>query len=62
MAMGFTEDEIQEECDELFKVPPIDFEPRRGNKLEEKMAQLIRDKNITIPVILCKGSVYLIGS
>ena len=62
MALGFTEEEIQEECDELFKEAPIDFEARRGNKLEEKMGQIIYDKHIKIPIILCKGSVYLIGS
>ena len=59
--MGFTEEEIQEECDELFQEAPLDFEARRGNKLEEKMAQLIKERNIKIPVVLCKGSVYLIG-
>ena len=57
-----TEADIEEQCQELFSEPPIDFEPRPGNKLEEKMDKIIKDNNITIPVINVKDNIYLVGS
>ena len=60
--MVITEADIDNECDELFSSYPIEFEPRPGNKLEEKMDEIIKEQDITIPVIWIKGNTYLVGS
>lgn len=60
--IGITEDELDEQCDELFKESPIDFKPRKNNAIDAQVAQIIKMQNITIPVVHVKDSLYLIGS
>ena len=60
--MGFNEHELDNQCQDLFKTAPIPFKPRRGVELDEAIAQLIADYNITIPIQYIKGSLYLVGT
>jgi len=59
---GISEDEIDYQCDQLFRTAPIRFKPRRGHPLDERIAQIIAEKEITIPVVHIKDNLYLIGS
>jgi len=45
-----TDEELEAQCKELFAERPIDFEPRKGNKLDEKIAKIIDSKDIMIPI------------
>jgi len=59
---GISEDEIDYQCDQLFRTAPIRFKARRGHPLDERIAQIIAEKDITIPVVHIKDYLYLIGS
>lgn len=50
------------QCDEIFAEAPIVFKPRKGNALDERIAQLIIQYNVRIPIVHIKDSLYLIGS
>lgn len=41
--LGITEDELDEQCDELFSQYPIRFEPRYGDQMDELIAAAIYD-------------------
>lgn len=56
------ERKLQRQCEEIFNTRPIPFVPRPGVKLDEKIAEIIKDKNIKAPVEWIKGNSYLIGS
>ena len=60
--MGISEDEIDQQCDELFADTPIEFKPRSTNEIDQMISQLIEDLEITIPIVWIKMSQYLIGS
>ena len=60
--LGISEEELDNQCDETFKDPPVVFLPRKGNKVDESIAQLIKELNITIPIVFIKAKLYLIGS
>lgn len=53
---------LQKQCDEMFNKRPIPFNPRPGVKLDEKIADIIKTKNIKSPVEWIKGNNYLIGT
>lgn len=40
--MGLSEEELDTQCDELFKTAPIDFVPREGNQIDMAIDELIR--------------------
>jgi hypothetical protein len=56
-----TEYEIERECDDLFRTTPIPFRPRKGEILDESIAQIVYNQHITIPIVNVKDSQYLIG-
>ena len=58
--MGISEDEIDQQCDELFADTPIEFKPRRNNEMDKMISQLIEDLEITIPIVWIKQTQYLI--
>jgi hypothetical protein len=59
--MGLSVDELDTQCDELFKTQPIEFVPRPDNEIDMAMAELIKMHNITIPILHIKDRLYLIG-
>lgn len=60
--IGITEEELDEQCNELFKEAPIEFKPRKNNQMDQMIAQIIKLQNITIPIVHIKDTLYLIGS
>lgn len=62
ISLGITEDEVDVQCDELFLTAPIEFRPKKNNDIDQLLAKLIRDLQITIPIVHIKDSVYLVGS
>ena len=60
--LGISEEELDQQCDELFSQYPIRFEPRYGDPMDELIASSIYDNNFNIPIIWIKGKLYLIGS
>ena len=59
--MGLSVEELDTQCDELFKTPPIEFVPRSDNQIDDAMAEMIKMHNITIPILHIKDRLYLIG-
>lgn len=59
--MGISEQELDNQCDELFQDTPIEFQPRKNNCLDLEIAKLIEAQNIKIPIIHIKDQLYLIG-
>ena len=57
-----TESELEEQCDELFKIAPIEFRPRKNNQIDELVANLIEDKDYVIPILNIQDNFYLVGS
>lgn len=60
--LGISEEELDEQCEELFKETPIMFTPRKNNRMDEMIAQYIEELDIRIPIIPIKDKLYLIGS
>ena len=61
--MGLSEEEIDKQCNEIFgESPPIKFNARSGEPVDELIAQYINEMNITIPIVWVRDSTYLIGS
>jgi len=50
-------------CDELFRMKPILFVPKKGEfyKVQKEIERLINELNITIPIIHIREHLYLIG-
>ena len=59
--MGLSEEELDTQCDELFKTAPIDFVPREGNQIDMAIDELIKSQSITIPILHIRDRLYLIG-
>lgn len=59
--MGLSEEELDTQCDELFKTAPIDFIPREGNQIDLAIDELIKSQSITIPILHIRDRLYLIG-
>lgn len=59
--MGLSEEELDTQCDELFKSAPIDFVPREGNQIDMAIDELIKSQSITIPILHIRERLYLIG-
>lgn len=56
-------EEIERQCDELFgNQAPIEFRPQKGNELDKRIAQIIEQENVRIPVIQIKDELYFIGA
>lgn len=69
--MGFTVEQIDEQCDQLFgEVPPIQFIPRQNRELDMKMQQVLQAGNVRIPIVhvgdasmnISRANLYLVGS
>ena len=60
--MGLTEEEIDQQCVELFSDAPIAFKRGGNSHIDEILIQLINEMHITIPIIYLKGNQYLIGT
>jgi len=39
--LGISEEELDEQCEELFKETPIMFNPRKHNKMDEMIANYV---------------------
>ena len=48
-------------AEQLFTEEPIQFIPRKNEKLELELKKMIDNLKITIPIIWIKGTLYLIG-
>lgn len=50
-------------CDELFRMKPITFVPKKGEfyKVQKEIERMINELNITIPILHIRGDLYLIG-
>lgn len=56
-------EEIERQCDELFgNQAPIEFRPAKGSELDKRIAQVIEQENVRIPVIQIKDELYFIGA
>lgn len=55
-------EEIERQCDELFAEAPIKFRPQKDNELDGRLAELIAQEDIRIPIVFIKDNLYLIGS
>ena len=56
---------IEEQCKVLFSSnqgAPIKFVPRKNEKVDQEIKNIIKDMNITIPIIWVKKSMYLVGN
>jgi hypothetical protein len=62
LKLGLTKKELDDKCEELFAFAPIEFRAKNGNKLEEKISNLIIEMNIKVPIIHIKDHSYLIGT
>ena len=60
--LGISEEELDQQCDELFNEAPIEFKPRKDNEIDLMIVRYIREHSITIPIIWIKKDLYLIGS
>ena len=60
--LGITEDELDQQCDELFAETPVKFAPKKNNQVDLRIAQYLYELGVTIPVVHIKNSLYLIGS
>ena len=61
--MGMSEEEIDQQCSDIFgNFPPIQFNVRPGEQVDELISQYIIEMNISIPIIWIKDSLFLIGS
>ena len=49
--IDMTESELEDQCDELFKVAPIEFRPRKFNQIDQVIANIIDEKDIVIPIL-----------
>ena len=52
---------MMELAEQLFTEEPIQFIPRKNEKLELELKKMIDNLKITIPIIWIKGTLYLIG-
>ena len=46
---------------ELFDEPPITFLPRKSNKIDQAIADVIDRHNLTVPIVHLQDKFYLIG-
>lgn len=60
--IDMTDSEIEDQCDELFKVAPIEFRPRKFNQIDQLIANLIDEKDIVVPILYIQDNIYLVGS
>jgi hypothetical protein len=58
---GVTEQEIQEQCEQLFMKSPMAFVPRKGVKVDFEIKRMIDEMVITIPIIHIKDKLFLVG-
>ena len=56
--MGLGESDIADMQKDLFKQPPIEFNPRRNEPIDKMIAEAIEEMDIKIPIIWVKGNLY----
>ena len=59
--MGLSEDELDNQCDQLFRYAPIEFQPWEGNSIDRAIQDIIQSYDITIPIVHIKNKLFLIG-
>lgn len=59
--IGLTEQEIDSQCNELFKTAPMEFEPRQNNEMDMSIDILVKELGVTIPILHIKDKLYLVG-
>ena len=61
---GFTDEEIEAQCDELFRTAPVKFRPRKGNQVDHQIDQVIKAYDVRVPIIQDPNNdnLYLIGA
>lgn len=64
MKGGFTDEEIDQQCDELFRDTPIRFKPRKGNQVDQNIENIIQAYDVRIPIVqdTKNDKMYLIGT
>ena len=64
MKGGFTDEEIDQQCDELFRDTPIRFRPRKGNQVDQNIENIIQAYDVRIPIVqdTKNDKMYLIGT
>jgi hypothetical protein len=61
--IGITDEELDQQCNELFGIEtPVDFKPRKNNQLDSAIAAVIKNMNVSIPIVHIKESNFLVGS
>ena len=60
--MGLGEADIADMQKDLFKEPPIEFNPRKNEPIDQMIAEAIDEMDIKIPIIWVKGNLYQVGS
>jgi hypothetical protein len=60
--MGLGEGDIDDMQNDLFKGPPMHFNPRKNEAIDEMIADAIEEMNIKIPIVWVKGNLYQVGS
>ena len=60
--LGMDEQEVENQCDQIFLETVIPFVRRKGNDMDMAIADLLGKLEVTIPVLHIKDNLYLIGS
>ena len=60
--LGITEEEIDQQCDDLFYDTPMKFKGRKGNPIDEKIKFYIQELELKFPIEFIKDDLYLIGT
>jgi hypothetical protein len=60
--LGITENEVDNQCEELFVTAPIEFRARKNSEVDQLVAKQISSLNITLPILNIKEACYLIGN
>ena len=58
---GMSEADIAALTSSLFRIPPIPFIARKGDKVDVELQKLIKELQITVPIIWIKDKLYLVG-
>lgn len=62
LEIDISESELEDQCDELFRIAPIEFRPRKFNEIDQLIANMINEKDVVIPILNISDNFYLVGS
>jgi hypothetical protein len=60
--LGLTEEDLENQCDQLFQEVPIPFKERKNNEVDEMIQYYIKGHDITIPIVWVKDNTFLVGA